>query len=187
MKQIVILGRGVGWNSAPDGECWAVCSAVGNRFVQGKDLNRSFDIHVLSQHPQSKEKSVKHIAWERMVNELNLPHYMPEVDPAIPSSRKYPLEQIVNKFKTDYFTNSIAYMIALALYEGVEKIDIYGVNMSLGSEYASEKAGVEFWIGIGIGAGVDITVHGKETELLIANGLYGKGNLYGYGLKQGRA
>jgi hypothetical protein len=42
------------------------------------------------------------------------------------------------------------------LYEGYERIEIYGFEMSSGIEYSRQKAGAEFWLGFAKGLGIEI-------------------------------
>lgn len=51
-----------------------------------------------------------------------------------PNAIAYPKPEIVKTFGT-YFTNSISWMLALAIAEGFEWIGIYGVDMAQGTEY----------------------------------------------------
>jgi len=92
----------------------------------------------------------------------------------------YPLEGVIDKFKTDYFSNSVDYAIALALYEGYDEIHLYGVNMETNSEYAFEKAGVDFWCGYALGLKAQVIVHGMFSTIMRTK----DGLLYGYGSPQ---
>ena len=71
---------------------------------------------------------------------------------------KYPLEEITAMLGYPYLTNSIAYMAAHAVFEGVDRLELYGVDMALGTEYAYQKAGTEFVLGFARGRGVDVYV-----------------------------
>lgn len=99
--------------------------------------------------------------------------------PDIPLYKPYPIREIVHTFGTDYFVNTICYMIAYAIHSGVTSIDFYGVNQATGSEYMYHKPCVEFWIGLALGQGVGITIHGDQSELLRNY----KGLMYGYRMK----
>lgn len=68
----------------------------------------------------------------------------------------YPLEDIVNKFDSTYFTNTISYMIAYALFIGVDDIEIYGVDMNGEQEYIAERGSVMYWIGYARALGVKV-------------------------------
>ncbi len=62
---------------------------------------------------------------------INVPIYMQKRYDDIPNSIEFPLKEVVDKFG-NYFTNSISYMTALAIYEGYHEIAIYGVDMAVG-------------------------------------------------------
>jgi hypothetical protein len=91
-------------------------------------------------------------------------------------ARRYPLEAIQNRFGVNFFSDTIAYMIAYALYEGKWKtIKMYGVDMFDGGEYRQEKGGVEFWIGYGMGMGVKFIISEGASILQTVTGLpYGQ-------------
>lgn len=94
------------------------------------------------------------------------PVYMQNVVPEVPRSVRFPLEEMLATFKARgltgarYFTNSISYMLAYALYEGLvtgqqwDEIHIYGVDMAVGDEYIAQRPSCEYWIGIAEGMGV---------------------------------
>ena len=84
---------------------------------------------------------------------------------------KYPYDDIVYKFGTEYFTNSICYVIAYALYTGVKKISLYGCEHLSAREYAQQKAGVEFWLGIAKGMGVWVKDYGHGTLFKVWDGV----------------
>lgn len=73
------------------------------------------------------------------------------------ADEEYPYDEIVSRFGIDYFSNTIAYMIALAVYEGYEKIRLYGVDMAP-EEYKNEMPSVEFWLGVAIGQGIKVEI-----------------------------
>ena len=56
--------------------------------------------------------------------------YLQRKMPEFPGSIEYPLADVVKTVGMDYFQSSVAYMIALAIYEGAEEIGIYGVEMN---------------------------------------------------------
>lgn len=60
----------------------------------------------------------------------------------------------------EYFTNSFAYQLALALADGFEEIGLWGVGLYEGSarERTAELACLEYWMGVADGRGVKLTV-----------------------------
>jgi hypothetical protein len=111
---------------------------------------------------------------------------------------RYPLEEMITEFDPQkrrmewkepfkcsaeldwngYFTNSISYMIALAIYEKYEEIGIYGVDMATGGfdtpngEYAHQRPSCEYYIGIAVGRNIKVTVP-SSADLLKTRFLYG--------------
>lgn len=153
-----------------------------------KKWTRWFQLH--------KEKSFKrelsltrglagHYDW--LKQDHKQPIYMQFQHEEIPNSVEYPLTEIVEEFlgkflkgsEVDkYFTNSLAFMMALALYEdkvakhGFDRIEVYGFEMADDTEYVKQKGCAEFWIGIALG-------RGKEVFLPEGNSL-ASGPLYAY-------
>lgn len=114
------------------------------------------------------------------INKLGCPLIGPYKYAEIPKSEAFPIKEVVKKFGLPYFTNTISYMIAYALLQGAEEIDIYGVNQASSSEYFYEKAGVEYWIGIATGLGVKVIINGAQSEVLANKRRFGGNLLYGY-------
>lgn len=70
----------------------------------------------------------------------------------------YPLDEIRKKFNCNYFTNTISYMLAYALYKGFDEIEIYGVDMNDKDEYINQRSSVMYWIGFARGKGVKVKI-----------------------------
>lgn len=96
--------------------------------------------------------------------------------PEIPLSQAFPLKEAMWEFGTPYFTNTICYMICLAIMEKVTSIDIWGVVQGGYQEYLRERKGVEYWLGLASGRGIKININ--AITQLFTNDQNGK--LYGY-------
>jgi hypothetical protein len=70
-----------------------------------------------------------------------------------------------------YFVSSIDYMSALAIYEGFDRIEYYGVELKEKTEWAMQKSGATFWAGIARGRGIEVVV--PSNSVLISAPLYG--------------
>jgi hypothetical protein len=92
----------------------------------------------------------------------------------------YPLQEVMEFAGTDYFSNTVDYAIALAVYRGYKILDLYGVNMMANTEYYYEKPGVDFWCGFAMGKGVRVNVHGLVSTIMRTR----DGKLYGYDFPQ---
>lgn len=98
----------------------------------------------------------KHFEW--LSKEHPFPIFMQEKRSEFPKSVKFPLDEIIQNVDGGrrYLTNSIALMVAHAIYEQVDRIELYGIDLEYGTEYAYQKAGTEYVIGVAIGRGIDI-------------------------------
>jgi len=102
------------------------------------------------------------------LSHLTCPVYMQQRNPKVPNSVQFPLDEVLKTFSNltgkRYFTNSISYMLAFALYEGIitgrqwDEIHIYGVDMAVGTEYEVQRASCEYWIGIAEGMGIKMYI-----------------------------
>ena len=194
MKTVHLLGMGGGWDLCPkEGEVWTVNKGCVHRdtsliFFMDRALLYDTDID----DPEAVEELEKRVSCPlysletvehfvmRVVREENTPVVTTRAFDDIPNNIVFPLEEVVEKYGSDYFGNSIDYMIAYALYTGYDDIHLYGVNM--GSHFTSkyEKSPLSFWIGMAMGLGCRISVHGALSEVLVVEGGY----LYAYDKKQ---
>jgi len=83
----------------------------------------------------------------------------------------YPLNEIIKWSGCNYFTNSVAYMIAYALYTGQKEINIFGVDMDHKTEYAYERPCIAYWIGYGRAIGAKIKYHVDFQSLHLIMGM----------------
>jgi len=84
--------------------------------------------------------------WQWLQQEHGKPVYMQEIDPLVPNSIRFPLEQAQELAGVKMFPTTFAYMAALALLQGYTEIRIYGVELSA-SEYQYQANGYLFWFG----------------------------------------
>jgi hypothetical protein len=122
------------------------------------------------------KRSVRHDEHVKWLQEATIPIYMHKHYDDIPNSIEYPLEEITEKFGT-YFTNTISFMIALALLQGYKVIHVYGVNMAVDSEYAYERPSCEYFVGLARGMGAEVFLH-PDSDLCKTTFLYGYENNY---------
>lgn len=160
------------WNQ-PGAHYWGMNSL--HRVAGDKNWSAWFQLHDIDQaHPQDRDE---HIAW---LAAQPFPIYMweeflPKYKALIPNAVPYPRQAIMQHFG-DYFTNTVAWMTALAIYAQFKKIAIYGVDMaqSVGNqpEYQQQRPSVEFFLGWAKGAGVEVEIP-KTSDLLKTPFLYG--------------
>jgi len=180
-KKVAIVGFAGTKDLAPynDPECeiWSVNNLY--KFIPRTD--RIFQLH----NPASLQKNHHGISGEehlKFLQTTEIPVYMQEKYDDIPASVRYPLQEMIKEFgiaRTDdpqtkdaYFTNSISFMIALAIYEGFTDIGIYGVDMAVNTEYNEQRPSCEYYIGIAKGRGINIHLP-AESDLLKTRFVYG--------------
>ena len=166
------MGSAPGWQDTPinDGFIWG----VNNTHIL-RDVDMIIDVHPNRLNPKI-EKDRAHI---QRLKDKDIQAYLNDEIEGMPNVKRYPIEEIKKEFDTDYFGSGVDYIIALAIYKGATEIHLYGVWLRTGSEYAHQKASIEYWIGFGRGRGIKIEVHGESELLRTHNGL-----MYGYGTYQ---
>jgi hypothetical protein len=143
-----------------DGEVWG----VNNGYRQAKQQNGHLDKLFLS-HGQVRDKDGdKNFNWDE-INALGIEVINTHRCKHIKNLKLYPFKQIVKAFGCDYFSDTICYMLAYAIYKGYERIYMYGIDMMTTGEYWEEKGGVEYWIGYARGRGVEVITQ-PESELM---------------------
>lgn len=114
-----------------------------------------------------------------------IPIYMQDHYEEYPTSVKYPLEEINAMFGWEdikpglnyYYESTVAYLIALALYENetrsvpIKEIHLYGIDMVHETEWGYQRPNTEFFIGWATGKGIKFKMPG-ECALMSPRWLY---------------
>jgi len=113
--------------------------------------DRFFDIHYYFE--EGNVEGTDHLGWLR---DGKIPVYMTTTHDEYPTSVRFPIEDAIEVAGVDYFTSTVAFMVALAIREKFEVIKVYGIDLIVGSEYEWQKACVEYLLGIAHGRGIDV-------------------------------
>lgn len=149
---------------------------------QGRPYTRLFHLHaramILGLQPD---------VW-RWYAQQDKPVYLIDPHDDIPTSVRFPLERIQARFKNETrdgllkseecFGCSVDYLIAFALMEGFEHIDLVGIECRSEDEYRDQARSVMYWMGRGRGMGRTVTC--SDTS-----GLCSVPALYGYNIPTG--
>lgn len=81
-----------------------------------------------------------YIQW--MAN-LKCPVYMIEPVPEIPNSVAYPKDHILEQFGPYFQTNTLSWMVCLAVASGATEIGLWGVDMAAQSEWQFQRTGLQ--------------------------------------------
>lgn len=93
----------------------------------------------------------------------------------IQTAQPFPDVPILERFRP-YFTNTISWLIALAIMMRPKELSLYGVDMAqdhlLAAEYSEQRPSCEYFIGLAEGLGIDVKLP-PGSDLLGATHLYG--------------
>jgi hypothetical protein len=140
--------------------------------VMGEDQHwdRYFQIHDWNQaHGEDQE----HKTW---LEEWGGPVYMrPEDGQVVPNAQPFPVVDILRDFRP-YITNTVSWLIALAIAMEFREIHLYGIDMAqdalLHAEYRAQRPSCEYFLGYAEGKGIEVFVS-PASDLLKATHLYG--------------
>ena len=174
MKEIILLGSGQTHGACPyNKETWGVNYVVrypdflknGNKLFFFDDLS-TFNPRVMTfADLYNNRHLLEFVTTSKNVEFLKKYNVTATV---------YPLDQIIHKYKTHYFANSISYMVAYAMFTGVESMTLYGIDHVNYREYLMAKAGLEYWLGRAQQSGMDINIcAGSAVLRTITDKLYG--------------
>ena len=178
MRQVAIVGGGKSWARAPftdqSWEIWAHSSCCEG--LARLRVDRWFDVHRPSVRAEPKKWSERYQRWLTDPSEgRTAPVYVldgclaqpdvPTIENAdIPNHVVLPWEEmqawLVSRGSTDreYVTSTGAWMLKLALFEGVDTIGIWGIDYEEHGEYLVQRPCMEHWIGFARALGVKVYV-----------------------------
>ena len=166
----------------PDYEIWLFNEAPQKAWVKRWDADLQIhkeEVYTSLQNWVNKD----HWEWLQQDHGPDKRIFMQEVDPRVPNSVKYPLEEILELIPYRYLRSSPSLMLALAIYLGYKRIEIYGSDLSSNTEYRYQAINFLFWVGFAHGRGVDLVmkcwpeefdqaIYGYEGELQIPHEYY---------------
>lgn len=147
VKRIAIVGCSDTKMLAPyNDQSWEIW-AMNNAFAHTPRFTQWFEIHPIKKTERGfmRRKLIRPGVFEwspdfrgmpmamymETLAKLNCPVWMQQHWEEIPLSKPYPLKEICDLYGR-YFTNSVSFMIALAIYQGATEIGCYGVDMATG-------------------------------------------------------
>jgi len=176
-------------------EFWGVNNLYGVP-LPGARFSRWFEIHNIWFDPNVKKllrrgdqdfRGQPVDLYMKGLAALGIPIYMQQFWPdLVPNSVPYPMAEMIKFYmepnerkpwsmdlsQSRYLTNTISLEIALAIYEGFKEIQIWGVDMAVGTEYAQQRPSCEFWVGVARGMGITVYIP-PEADLLKTRFIYG--------------
>lgn len=170
----------------PEWEIWATSRLY--QQIPGNAWDCWFELHELEKigrgwtctEKEREQRREEHLDWLR---EQQRPIYVQEeYETEIPAGVAFPKDQVLESVPYPYFTNSISWMIGLAIYQQVDVIGVYGVDMAQNSEFFYQRPSVEWLLGIAQGQGIETDIP-DECDLLKCTNLYGFGDTRAFDAK----
>jgi len=179
---------------APYGDpTWAIFGCSPGVFAHARRVTAWIELHrwepgvIGCPETQKPWFSPEYVAW--MAKQPLV--WMHEPVAEIPNSKRLPIENLLARYGTNWFTSSVAYMLAMsideilaareqrdkglspALLEGVnDAIGLYGIDMAATEEWGYQRAGCQHFILLADSLGIDVIVP-AESDLLRPMPLYG--------------
>lgn len=147
MKKLAIVGSAPGGQvdvpfDDPEFDIWVLNEAANKDWC--KRWSACFQMHEPEIYSGHNVKDSHH--WEWLQRKHNRPIYMQEIDPRVPDSVCYPLEDVNSLVGFQYLSSTIAMCCGLAALLNYEHVEFYGIELSA-TEYQSQREGYNFWLG----------------------------------------
>ena len=147
-----------------DDPSWELHGHSSGRAWYARELDCYYDLHPPAVWYRGGKKTAMYPKW---LKANTVPIYMQKKYPEVPASREYPKGRILQEFgyPRPYFTNHVAWIIALALTEGVSTIGLWGIEYGIRTEYQIQRASAEYWLGRAAERGCHIVLPEQCTLL----------------------
>jgi hypothetical protein len=177
LEEYVNIAKRLGGKKTYCDEVWGI-NAVGG-VIQCDRIFHMDDVRIQEVRAAAKPESniAEMLKWMRTTK---TPIYTSRKHKDYPSLVEFPLEEVMNHLKYDYFNNTAAYALAYAIHIGATKVSIFGCDYTYPNSHDAERgrACLEFWLGYGAAKGIAIAIP-KVSSLMDA--LYPQQErLYGY-------
>lgn len=187
MLKVALVGCAPTWKDAPYGDSsWDIWAHASCQPLGLPRVTRWFDLHQVDVWRQGKvwyravDGIRTYVGWLASRPE---PVTMQQHYPLVPTSEAYPLREIVEAFgivpaawgltpddprwwalvkDRSEFSSTVSYMLALALWQQVDELALYGIDFAgkdvAGIERRYQRPGAKYWVGVARGLGIPVTV-----------------------------
>lgn len=183
-KTLVIMGThwkgqaDFDW-SRKDCEIWMFNESFNSKDKNGKLLYPRCDV-IFQLHHEAIWRNPKNRSdfshYDLLKSGKTPPVYMQEAYSDVPQAKRYPIEDILKmvdnvtlvingeKKAFKYFSSTPEFALALVAKmwkdnKRFRKIEIYGIELALESEYVYQRMGFGFWVGYLAGLGIELVLH----------------------------
>ena len=177
---VQILGMAANLAATPDiegGERWCSNNPRSYRIKWPPALQtwtRWFNMHTI------RHIGLRYPSARTWYAKQSKPIYLQEAQPDIPSSLTFPRQQVQDYFNTKYFTCSVTWLMAFAIMEGFERIELWGFELKRDRQYDFERPCFFYWIEEAKRRGIDVYLPSDVEVTPPGDPLTYNGPLYGY-------
>ena len=174
MKKVSVLAKGpsLAEFNGSDGEIWGL-----NQVCKSHSLSRLFVMDDLIYRMEKFDPGFPEYLKDypgRLITSKAYDEW--------PTAEEYPLLDVAHHFGLPLgisMYSTVDYMLALAVYEDFEQIDLYGVDC-ISNAHSHAKTSIAVWIGVAMGRGIKVTTRAKSfsrywnsTAVAYETALYG--------------
>ncbi len=179
MRTVQIVGSApsiIDWPVIEGAERWVFNASY--KLDQGRPYTRVFNLHEFA-----VIQACLPDVWPWYAKQT-VPVYLLEAHPDIPRSLPFPLKAVRRFFAHDgelesYFDCQLDLLIAFALMEGFDHIDLAGIEVRREEEWGYQRASVSYWMGRARGMGRRITA-APTSQLCTTPAIYGYNLVTGF-------
>jgi hypothetical protein len=127
-----------------------------SRIIHEGEWTRWFNLH------SRRHMTSKYPAGYKWYTTHEKPIILQEVQSDIPASQQFPREALQQFYSLDgtpfrYFTCSVCWLIALAIFEGFERIELWGFEVKATKpKYAFERPCIAYWVNEARKRGIEV-------------------------------
>jgi len=158
-------------------EVWAVNAMIGVL----PDVDRAFVLDPMSRFLDTEDAGTMTPMMRNRLPQIQYPIYTCELDDRVPSAEEFPLNALVADLGCAYFSNTVAYAIAFALWNKVSHLTVFGVDFTYKGNMHFAEAGracCEFWLAKCMDQKIEISVAPRSN--LLDTDVETQYKLYGY-------
>jgi len=164
MAEYTKIAKGLGGRHKYCDETWAI-NALGS-IIQCDKIFHMDDVRIQEIRAKALPESNTAVMLEWMkTTEIPVMTSRPHKD--YPATVAFPLAEVLTEFDSGYFNSTVAYAVAYAIWIGVKKISLFGVDFTYPDAHQAEKgrACVEYWLGMAAARGIRVVVPKASTLL----------------------
>jgi hypothetical protein len=157
-------------------DIWVFNSMVVQDWVQRCDV--VFDMHKFDSFAIYE---TKYLNWLKSPDKAQVFYTQTHGD-EYPKSVPFPINEVIHDLLPNfvrgedekiipYFTSTVCYALALAIYQGYKRIEFYGIDMVSNTEYIYQRDGIALFMGIAIARGIKVYI--PQDCAMFKSPLYG--------------